>query len=87
VKSKTSTLSADTSSEAEQVQIRIWRAMPAWRKLELVAQLTVHTLALRGLAQRYPGAGAAELTRRLARLWLGDELATRVCGGLEERDT
>ena len=80
-----STLSSDTSPEAEQVQIRIWRAMPAWRKLEMVAQMnaTVRSLALTGLAQRYPKASAAELTRRLAGLWLGDELAMRVYGAQE----
>jgi hypothetical protein len=82
-----STLSSDTSPEAEQVQIRIWRAMPAWRKLEMVAQMnaTVRLLALTGLAQRYPKASTAELTRRLAGLWLGDELATRAYGVLEEQ--
>ena len=81
------TLSSDTNPEAEQVQIRIWRTMPAWRKLELVAQMnaTVRTLALTGLTQRYPKASATELTRRLAGLWLGGELATRVYGALEEQ--
>lgn len=78
------TLSQDTHPEAERVQIGIWRAMPAWRKLELVAQMnsTVRGLALTGLQQRYPKASAAELSRRLAGLWLGDELATRVYGAL-----
>jgi hypothetical protein len=82
-----STLSSDTDPAVEQVQIRIWRALPPWRKLELVAQMnaTVRTLALTGLAQRYPKASAAELTRRLAGLRLGDELATRVYGVLEEQ--
>jgi hypothetical protein len=82
-----STLSSDTNPEAEQVQIRIWRTMPAWRKLEMVAQMnaTVRALAMTGLAQRYPQASTAELTRRLAGLWLGDELATRVYGALEEQ--
>ena len=81
------TLSSDTNPEAELVQIRIWRAMPAWRKLELVAQMnaTVRSLSLTGLAQRYPKASAAELTRRLAGLRLGDELATRVYGTLEKQ--
>ena len=81
------TLSSDTNPEAEQVQIRIWRAMPAWRKLELVAQMnaTVRGLALTGLRQRYPNANATELTRRLAGLVLGDELATRAYGTMEEQ--
>ncbi len=81
------TLSSDTTPQAEQVQIRIWRAMPAWRKLELVAQMnaTVRALGLTGLAQRYPQASPAELARRLAGLWLGDELAARVYGAVEEQ--
>ena len=80
-----STLASDTDPEAERVQIEIWRAMPAWRKLELVAGMnaTVHGLALAGLRQRYPQASAAELSRRLASLRLGDELAARVYGVLE----
>ncbi len=82
-----STLSSDTSPEAERVQIRIWREMPAWRKLELVAQMnaTVRRLAMVGLRQRYPEAGEVELKRRLADLWLGGELATRVYGALAEQ--
>jgi hypothetical protein len=81
------TLANDTTLAAERVQIGIWRAMPAWRKLELVAQMnaTVRELALTGLRQRYPNASAAELTRRLADRLLGDELATRVYGTLEEK--
>jgi len=80
------TLSSDTSPEAEQVQIRIWRTMPPWRKLELVAQMnaTVRQLALTGLRQRYPNATESELNRRLAGLLLGEELAARAYGALEE---
>ena len=82
-----STLAIDTSPEAERVQIQIWRGMPAWRKLELAAQMhaTVRGLALAGLRQRYPKASAAELTRRLAGLWLGDELATHIYGALVDQ--
>lgn len=82
-----STLANDTDPKAEQVQIQIWRAMPPWRKLDLVAQMNaaVCALALAGLARRYPDATAAELERRLARARLGDELATRVYGALDEQ--
>ena len=76
------TLSPDTSSDAERVQIQLLRQMPPSRKLELVAQLnqTVRTLTLEGLRQRYPSAQPAELKRRLAELWLGAALAERVYG-------
>jgi hypothetical protein len=81
-----STLASDTAPDAERVQIQIWRAMPAWRKLELVAQMnaTVRGLALTGLHKRYPHANASQLNRRLAALTLGDELATRVYGAVED---
>ena len=77
-----STLSADTHPDAERVQIELLRRAPAWRRLELVAQLnqTVRLLALDGLRQRFPQATPQELRRRLADLILGSELAARVYG-------
>jgi len=44
-------LSPDTSPEIEHLQIEKLRQMPAWRKLELVAELNeaARTLALAGL--------------------------------------
>ena len=69
------TLSQDTSPEAEQVQIQLLRQTPAWRKLRLLAQMnsTLHTLALSGLRERHPHATPADL-------WLGPELTARVYG-------
>ena len=77
-----STLASDTTPEAERVLVRLWREMPAWRKLELVGEMNaaVKTLARAGLAQRYPDAAPQELDRRLADLLLGEELAARVYG-------
>ena len=56
--------------EAEEVQICIWRSMPAWRKLELAAQMTatVRALLLAGLTKRYPTDSAAQLQRRFTGL-------------------
>jgi len=73
---------ADLRPEAEKVQIELLRQAPAWRKLEMVAQmnLTVRTLALCGLRQRHPNASPEELRRRLADLLLGPELAARAYG-------
>ncbi len=83
------TLSPDTRPEAERVQIELLRQAPACRKLHLLAQMNsaVQTLALSGLRTRYPQAAPAELRRRLADLWLGPELATRVYGPLVEKDS
>jgi hypothetical protein len=77
---------ADTSPEIEQVLFAMLREMPAWRKLDLVAQLnqTVRELALSGLRERYPQADEAEVRRRLADLVLGSELAEKAYGPLIE---
>ncbi len=76
------TLSSDTSPEAERVQIELLRQAPTWRKLHLLAQMNsaLRTLALSGLRERYPQAAPEELRRRLADLWLGPEVAARVYG-------
>jgi hypothetical protein len=84
-----STLSRDTSVEAERVLVRLWREMPAWRKMELVGEMnaTVKTLARAGLVTRFPQASPREIDRRLADMLLGAELAARVYGApaYEER--
>lgn len=76
------TLSRDTSLEAEAVQMRVYRAMPPWRKWELAVESceTTRHLMLAGLRQRHPHDTEARLKRRVARLWLGEELALRVYG-------
>jgi hypothetical protein len=76
---------SDTQPEMEALQVRLLREAPAWRKLELLAQLnaSVQLLALSGLRQRHPDASENELKRRLAGLLLGEELACKVYGVLE----
>jgi len=76
------TLSTDTHPKAEQVQIELLRRAPAWRKIQMVAQLneTIRTLALSGLRQRHPVASEGELRRLLADLILGETLAAQVYG-------
>lgn len=58
----------DTSPDAERVQIRILRAMPAWKRLRLVDELCAATtrLALADLKQAHPAASADELSALLA---------------------
>ncbi len=77
---------SDTHPEAAAVQLRLLRATPTWRKVELWGQLnaTARALALSGLRARYPQASEAELRRRLADLLLGADLAARVYGPLPE---
>ncbi len=76
----------DTCPEMEALQIRLLRQTPAWRKLKMLAQLnaSAHLLALSGLRQRYPAARESELRRRLADLLLGDELARKAYGELQD---
>lgn len=56
------------------------------RKLEMVAELneTVRALMLAGLAKRYPDETQEKRKRRYAGLVLGEELAEKVYGPLEE---
>jgi hypothetical protein len=78
----------DTDPNAEAVLIELLRHTPAWRKLQMVDQMNqaVRALTLSGLRQRYPDAGAGELDRRLADLFLGPGLAAQVYGPLDPLD-
>lgn len=76
----------DTHPRMEALQIELLRNAPAWRKLEMVGQMnaTVRLLALSGLKTRYPTDSPAKLRRRLADLLLGEELASKVYGSLDD---
>ena len=79
-----SVLLSDTHPKVEALQVRLLREAPAWRKLEMLAQLNASAglLAMSGLRQRYPAAGEDELRRRLAGLLLGEDLADKIYGEL-----
>ncbi len=81
-----SVLYSDTHPKMEALQIQLWRQATPTRKMEMVAQLnaSARTLALMGLRSRYPQASEAELRRRLADLLLGEELARRVYGDIND---
>jgi len=72
----------DTHPDAEKIQIEGLRAMPIWRRLAMVSDLSMaaRQFALTGLRQRFPSAARAEINRRLATLCLGPELATKAYG-------
>lgn len=74
--------SADTSAEAEALQIEIFRRMSSAEKARIVsdADQAARGLALAGLRRRFPVASPAELQRRLMDLLLGEELALKVYG-------
>ena len=81
-----SSLFSDTHPEMEALQIQLWRQASATRKMQMVAQLnrSTHMLALAGLRAQYPQASEVELSRRLAGLILGEDLALKVYGPLSD---
>ena len=81
-----SVLSSDTHPKMEALQIQLWRQASPTRKMHMLAQLNTaaRTLALTGLRSRYPKASEAELKRRLADLLLGEELARKVYGEIND---
>ena len=76
------TLAEDTSPEAERVLIELWRQASPARKIELISSANRQSrdLALCGLGMRYPSESSEQHHRRLADLWLGEELAERAYG-------
>jgi hypothetical protein len=75
-------LSRDTTRAAEQAQIEVLRAMPAWKKLQLVADACEanRALMLAGLRSRNPSASEEELQRLLMGLLWGEVQATMIWG-------
>ena len=73
------TLSLDTSSEIERLQIERWQQMSPAEKAAIVSGLTHATceLAMAGVRQRNPAASSRELFLRLAILRLGPDLARK----------
>ncbi|NOX63234.1 MAG: hypothetical protein GXP42_15010 [Chloroflexi bacterium] len=76
----------DTNPEVEKRLMRMLREASPLQKLRMVGELnaSVRALALAGLRQRHPHADEAELRRRLASILLGEELAERAYGPLQE---
>jgi len=75
----------DTHPRMEALQIELLRNAPAWRKLEMVGEMnaTVRLLALSRLKSRFPNDSPEKLHRQLADLLLGEELASKVYGSLD----
>lgn len=67
--------SPDTDEATERYLFESLRALPMWRKAEMLTASTraVYELALAGLRQRYPDATPPELRKRLSALTLGRE--------------
>jgi len=79
-------LSHDTTPEAEQLQVKLWRAMSPLDKAQLAADLSrgVRELALVGIRARHPGIGSREQMIRLAQMTLGTASTLRLYPDAEE---
>jgi hypothetical protein len=77
---------SDTSPDAMRVLVGLLREAPAWRKAQMVDEMTlaVRQLVMSGLRSRHPDATEEQLRRRLADLLLGPELALRAYGPADE---
>ncbi len=80
--------SPDTDEATERYLFERLRALPAWRKAEMLSAATraACDLALAGLRQRYPGASAAQQRKRFAALVLGREASISLFGWDPERE-
>ena len=69
-------LSRDTSPEAEQRQVALWRGMTPMQKARLISSSSraAQLLCLAGIRRRHPDASEEERMLRLARIKLGPEL-------------
>lgn len=78
-------MNMDTTPEAEAILFKLWREMPAWRKVKMMEDLnrTARQLTIAGIHRRHPNASPEEIKRRYASIILGEELATQVYGPLE----
>ncbi len=80
--------SLDTDEATERYLFERLRALPPWRKAEMLSASTRSAceLAMAGLRQRHPEATAAELRKRFAALVLGRDAAITLFGWDPERE-
>ena len=71
------TQAADTTREIEELQLKAWREMEPWQKLQQVEELCRVTdhLAIQGILMRHPDASEEEVGKRLTALRYGRELS------------
>jgi hypothetical protein len=76
----------DTLPTMEALQIELLKQATPAQKMEMLSGLnaSARMLSLIGLHTRYPHASERELQRRLASLLLGEKLACKVYGDLNE---
>jgi hypothetical protein len=80
---------ADTTHEAEQVQVALLRTTSVARRIQIALGLSASIIgaARRGLARADPTASTRDLDLRFARLHFGAEVAEELRRDLNRRDT
>jgi len=78
------TLAEDTDPKVEQVLVEMMRRASPARKFAMIASATraSRQLTLCGLRMRFPNESPERIRRRLASIWLGDDLAEKAYGPL-----
>ncbi len=81
-----SILDTDTHPQMETLHIRLLRQASPAQKMEMLSGLNASAtmLALIGLRSQYPSSSETELQRRLAGLLLGEKLACKAYGDLDD---
>lgn len=79
-------LFADTTPEMEKLYLSLLKQASPAKKMEMLTQLNAaaNELAMCGLRKRHPDASQEQLKRMLAALLLGEDLAKKVYGDLED---
>ena len=69
-------------AEVEATSIEELRAMPSWKKIQRVNELTTgcRDAVRERLKDRYPSANEEEIRQRFGIVWLGAELAKKAFG-------
>jgi hypothetical protein len=80
--------SRDTTAEIDRRRLTAAWSAPAWRKLQMAADMSqvAQELTLAGLRRRHPDAEESEIRFRLASLLFGPEIAHELCARSREKD-
>ena len=80
--------SADTDEATERYLFERLRALPPWRKAEMLSAATqaAGDLAMAGVRQRHPNASEAEQRKRFAAIILGRDMSITLFGWDPERE-
>ncbi len=78
-------LPADTTPEARQVELEVWRRMPPEKRLALAFRMTasLRDISAAGIKSRHPEYTPEQIKMALIRMSLGDDLFSQVYPGVD----